>query len=471
MRFINRKKELQFVEESYQLSKRKLFSLVVYGLRRIGKTRLIQESIKKGGLYFFITKNKTSSSLLREFEGILKENKIITDLESLTDWDSFFKTLFERYEGTVAFDEFQNFNGIDKSIYGILQKYIDLNEKKKNLLLIFSGSTIGLIKKIFYDNKESLYGRVKRKLFLKPLNQSSIIEMCKELNIKNIEEIVKLYSIFGGFPKYYVAIEDENLEGKSFEDILEELFFRENAVLEDEVERILALEFGKRKGRYYDILTAIADGENTISKISSFLSKKESKITRYLNELLYYFEIISQEKQVIGNKKIFVIKNPIMNFWFSLFYKNLSAYKSRRSSFIEQKKKDINIYIGRQFETFCREFLLSRQIFKFDEIGKQWGKFKGEKGKNVYEIDIVALNKNTKEILFGECKWKDNINAEKVLQELKEKSKFVDWNKEKRKDSYAIFAKSFKKRTKDCCCFDLKDIFKQLRSSKTKTKK
>jgi len=43
---------------------------------------------------------------------------------------------------------------------------------------------------------------------------------------------------------------------------------------------------------------------------------------------------------------------------------------------------------------------------------------------------------------------------------LKEKSKFVDWNKDKRKEYFAIFAKSFKKKIegKNVFCFDLKNI-------------
>jgi hypothetical protein len=105
------------------------------------------------------------------------------------------------------------------------------------------------------------------------------------------------------------------------------------------------------------------------------------------------------------------------------------------------------------------------KIFKFTKIGKQWGKFKGEKGKNTYEIDIVALNDKTMQILFAECKWKNNVNASKILQELKEKANYVGWHKNKRKEYYVLFAKSFKNRVneKNVFCFDLNDIEKFLR--------
>ena len=67
------------------------------------------------------------------------------------------------------------------------------------------------------------------------------------------------------------------------------------------------------------------------------------------------------------------------------------------------------------------------------------------------------------EILFAECKWADGVNAEKIVKELAEKANFVDWHNEKRKESFAVFAKSFKKKIKDfegkkVYCFGLNEI-------------
>src|SRR3989344_233915 len=238
MEFINREYEINFIKEAKKLSENKLFTLVIPGLRRIGKTRLVQEILTDKDIYLFVNQSKSSDALLSEYEGVLKSKGALTDLESLNNWDDFFKVIFGRYRGVIAFDEFQNFAAVEPSAFGIFQKYIDLNEQKKGLLLIFLGSTIGLIKKIFEDAKEPLYGRVKKKLFLKPLTFANTVKMCHKLDIAEIEEIIILYSIFGGFPKYYVSIEDENLNGAASEEILEKLFFTRDAVLEEEVSSI-----------------------------------------------------------------------------------------------------------------------------------------------------------------------------------------------------------------------------------------
>ncbi len=468
MKFIDRTGEMNLLKEAKSLSAKKLYSVLIYGLRRVGKTRLILEFMDNDDLYFFVNKDKTSESLLREYEEGLRKGGIITELERLESWDSFFQVLFERYKGTVAFDEFQNFLDVDKAVFGTLQKYMDINENRKGLLFIFSGSTIGLIKKLFLDSKEPLYGRVKRRLHLRPMNFFNTFKMCREANVTNMEDIIKLYSIFGGLPRYYVAIEDENLKGKNFEDIIEKFFFVENALFEDEVKTVLSLEFGRRSGLYYDILAAVANGCTRISEIASFLRKKETSITRQLNELIHYFEIIAVEKQAVGRKKGMYIEHPLINFWFRHFYKNLSDYKKRDASFVRKTKNELTTYIGHRFEVMCRETLQVIVPFEYEKIGRQWGKIPDKpKAENQYEIDIVALNEDTKEILFGECKWKGKVNAERIVKRLDKKAEYVQWNNDSRKEQFAVFAKSFSNKIdefegKTVHCIDLKGLEKAL---------
>jgi len=467
MRFVNREKEIQILEDIRLLAERKLFSVAIWGLRRVGKTRLMLEFMEDTDMYFFVNKDKTSISLLDEYEIYLRNAKIISELEKLNSWDDFFKVLFERYEGIVAFDEFQNFLSVDKSVFGTLQKYIDLNEEKKGILLFFSGSTSGLIKKLFLDSKQPLYGRIKRKMHLKPMSFENIIDMCAELDITELSDIIKLYAVAGGYPRYYVAVEDENLSDVSFEKIIDRFFFVENAIFEDEVMSILSLEFGKRSGVYYDILTAVASGCTRISEIASFLRKKETDLTRQTYELVHHFNILNYEEQVIGNKKLLYIDHPLMDFWFRFFYKNISDYKRRNPRFVENTKRNINNHIGKRFEIISREFLIDKNKipFEYHTVGRQWGKIKGApKGQNTYEIDIVALNSDSKEILFVECKWKDLSlkQAEDILIDLEEKSNFIDWNNDVRKEHFGLIAKTISDkdilRARGFIVFDLDDF-------------
>ena len=75
----------------------------------------------------------------------------------------------------------------------------------------------------------------------------------------------------------------------------------------------------------------------------------------------------------------------------------------------------------------------------------------------------MALNDSKKEIIFGECKWQNNVETMKLLNELKENANRIKWNLNKRKEVYMLFAKSFNKKVKEfegneVYCFDLEDM-------------
>ena len=79
------------------------------------------------------------------------------------------------------------------------------------------------------------------------------------------------------------------------------------------------------------------------------------------------------------------------------------------------------------------------------------------------EIDIVTLNENKKEITFFECKWKNLTYNQsiKILEELKEKANYVDWNKKARKEHFGIVARKIENkenlRKKGFIVYDLND--------------
>ncbi|MFH0904206.1 MAG: DUF234 domain-containing protein [Methanobacteriota archaeon] len=235
--------------------------------------------------------------------------------------------------------------------------------------------------------------------------------MLNILGYKNEADFVEFFSIFGGIPKYYVAIEDFELEGKPLIDVLTYLFLRENAPFGYEVLDVLRQEFGKRKGTY-------------------------------------------------------TIINPVIAFWFRYIHRNITLFEGKNFlEIIGIIKKDLGSYEGRRFEIVGREFFTelnsnSMLPFRFSKIGTWWGPYRDGGERKTAEIDIVALSDLTKEILFIECKWQDKVDAKKILAELKEKTKFVNWNNDKRKEHYAIFARSFKDKFKepDVLLLDLNDM-------------
>jgi len=145
----------------------------------------------------------------------------------------------------------------------------------------------------------------------------------------------------------------------------------------------------------------------------------------------------------------YYINDNFIRFWFRYIYPNLSSIEEGIFD-INDIKKDYNRYLGYVFEDIARQFLIKSKLFKFTKIGKWW--YKDE------EIDLVAYNENTEDIYLIECKYSDNVNPKEILEDLKEKSEYL--NLDIGNKYYIIFAKSFKERIKEdnLYLFDLKDL-------------
>ena len=135
--------------------------------------------------------------------------------------------------------------------------------------------------------------------------------------------------------------------------------------------------------------------------------------------------MIQIEKPYQGKRGIYIIKHPLLEFWFSQIYKNYSDYASRNPEFILKVKENLNCYYGRAFERAARELLVAK--LNLSKAQRQWGKIpKGEKGKDTYEIDFIGSG-NKASYVF-EIKWQDLKYTEtvKLLEQLATKAKFVE---------------------------------------------
>ena len=168
--------------------------------------------------------------------------------------------------------------------------------------------------------------------------------------------------------------------------------------------------------------------------------------------------MVKPEKSKKGR---YFLKDNFFKFWFRFIYRNMSYYEICEYEYILKKiEEQFNSLVCFAYEDVCKEFLLnlnkkSSLPFKFSKIGSWWNR-KGD------EIDIIALNEKTKEILFAECKWQKKKVSLKTLNELKEKAKLVQWHNDERKEYFALFSKSgFEGKLKDkALLFNLNNLSK-----------
>ncbi|MFB6089294.1 MAG: ATP-binding protein [Candidatus Aenigmatarchaeota archaeon] len=427
--FVNRKDELEFLEEKFTSDS--FESILIYGRRRVGKTELIKKFLKDKKHIYHLASREEGEVQLRKlvksahnfFGGIKPE---------INEWDDFFSYFNKRVEEETVFviDEFPYLLEENRSITSLFQNFIDEYLKGKNIMLILSGSSIGMMEDLM-SYKNPLYGRRSGQIDLQPFKFYEAREMMGE---RSFEDQIKFFAVFGGVPFY---LEKVNVEENLMENIREKIF-RETEVLYEEPNILLREEF-RKPNRYSSILESIASGRTTPKAISDDTDIPPQSVPKYLNEL-ERIRLVKHEKPVTErNKKsrggIYQISDNLFDFWFTFVFPNLSDVKESPEEFLEgHVSPQMSEYVGKKFEEICREVVHLSPDLDYSQIGRWW--YKED------EIDLVGLNGSDDGIIFSECKWKAEKIGRGVLSALEEKVDRVKWRNNQREEKYALFSKS-----------------------------
>ena len=423
MQFYNRQKELKLME---LLDQGKPSFLVITGKRRVGKTELIKQfTWNRKALYLFVDSNKSIDILMDEFDQLLKEKLDLPDYIKVDETENFLKfiTSYDR-DLIIAIDEFQRFQKVYPSFITQLQPYWAMKPDNCRVFLIVSGSSIGMIRKIFIEEQAPLFKRADNILTIKPFTVLETFEMLSDMGIKDPEEKLNLYFLFGGTVYYYRLFEKYQCTG--FDDALEKLIFSEFAPLKNEVRDILIEEFGKEHSTYYEIISAISQGRCSMSEISDLTHVSSNSLSPYFYDLIDLLGVVehripvtdSPEKSKRGR---YFLKDNFFRFYGRFVYPMYSQYVAGNySPMLEKVRKEWQSYTGKIFEDIVRELLVEKTISDYPDIGSWWNR-KGD------EIDIFGVNCQGGKVLAIEVKNKElgESEAREILELTLDKAKLV----------------------------------------------
>jgi hypothetical protein len=294
-----------------------------------------------------------------------------------------------------------------------------------------------------------LYGRRTGQINLRELRFKDVARFLD----KPLEEVINIYAVCGGVPAYLT----EFRERRPLFRLVRQKILERGGVLREEVPFLLRQELRDPKV-YMAILSAISLGYRNLGRIINYCGfSSKTGIMPYLRTL-EYLDYIRREVPVTetlrSRKGLYFINDNFFNFWFCFVRNNLYIIEQDVKKGLREIKKKFNTYVGFVFEDVCEQFLWEDRRIAFNRIGRWW--HRGE------EIDRVALDEENRKIIFVECKWQDNVDAEDIISELQEKAGQVAWNSDKREEHYIVFAKSYKKKIEgaDISLFDLKDLEK-----------
>ncbi|SHH48164.1 hypothetical protein SAMN02745199_1278 [Thermosipho atlanticus DSM 15807] len=421
MKFIDRIDEMNFLEKEY--NKKTSSFVVLYGRRRVGKTRLIKEFIKNKNSVYFLATEENEIENIKTFQNILYlkyKNPLLSNNKVLSWNDLFYiiSTLDLTKKLVIVIDEFQYLLQSNKGFSSILQKAWDEYLKGKNIMLIISGSTLSMIKREVLSYSSPLYGRRTGQINLKPIR----FEYFKDFFENKDIDLIELYSLTGGVPKYIEMLEVK----KGIYNTIKENFLNVNSYFFEEPYFLLEKEL-KDIGSYFSLMKVIANGNNKLGKISASLGIKQTSLSYYLKNLI---ELDILEREVpVGEKNpqtskrgLYKIKDKFLDFWFKFVYPYKSYIEIGNIDFVMNiiKKSFIERHVSFVYEDISREKLIELNLknklpIKLSKIGRWWEKDT--------EIDIVGIDDNNNPILFGECKYTKSPVDLDVYYLLVEKSK------------------------------------------------
>lgn len=410
MKFYDRTKEIEELQRLDDLANHTAQFTVLMGRRRTGKTTLMTEAFRdRTYLYFFIGKKAEQLQCIefqRQTETILGlhiHGKVTTFAALLDEILAFSK----QQKVTVIIDEFQRLADIGEGIISDIQDTWDKHQSEARVHLIACGSIYNMMRKIFEDRKEPLFGRKTARIDLKPFSTSVLKQIFHDYNPNfTPEDLLMLYAITGGVAKYVAQLMDDGC--KTWEDMLR-CVCRPSSIFLEEGTELLVGEFGRKFQTYYSILQLVACGMNSQPEIDSIIKKNTG---RYLDTLENEYSLVKKLRPIWAKPNSqgvkFYIDDCFLMFWFRFIESNRSMVELGKFDLLEETIR--NEYV--QFSGFVLEKYFRQQYGEKErvtEVARWWD------GQD--EIDVIAIEKLDHRATIAEVKRNPNKYNPKKLEE------------------------------------------------------
>ena len=420
--FLDRQRELQLLEKLWDSPHAEF--LVLYGRRRVGKTALMVEWMrrtKQRALYWVAT-HTSSANQLRSFSQAVynfsNPDNPAPENFSYTNWKQAFEqiaALAEKERLALFIDEFTYLLEVTPDIAGQLQNLWDHLLSNRNLFLCLSGSHLGMMKREFLSYQAPLYGRASAQLHLQPFSFGATGRFFPNYSAA---DRVAIYAIFGGVPAYWKRINPK----KSLSQNIKNNLLTPNNLLQAEP-KLLLQDFVSDPHNYISILSAIAKGAHVVKEIVASTGLASGHVSKYLSVLKdsgFVVRRIPLTRKKNSRAGRYHITDPYLRFYFR-FLENRQEQLALgiQDQALAEINKHLMEFIGSYtWEEICREWTIragAKEILPFlpDQVGSTWNP--------EAQVDVVGYNSMDKTLTLGECKWTRRQTNASVLKDLIEK--------------------------------------------------
>ena len=302
----------------------------------------------------------------------------------------------------------------DAAMLSALQHAWDQFFQHSNLVIILCGSHVRVMETLL-SRQSPLFGRMTAQWHLEPLPFSSLQEFFPEWAA---DERVAAFAIVGGIPAYLNWFNANQSLVENIRNVILSpggMFLAEPAfLLYDEVHELK---------NYLAILKAIGNGNHALGEIGKHAFLPSTTVNAYLSTLqeLRLVErrlpvtvrIGQQNKSRAGR---YHLSDPYFRFYFHFLAPFQDNPLMQTDQILERIQQDLRAFVGATaFEELCRQWAITegkagKLGFTPIAVGSHWSRR--------VQVEVVALNWGSKEILLGECKWGSDRVDRQVARDL-----------------------------------------------------
>lgn len=376
--------------------------VVLWGRRRVGKTRLLVEWVRSTGGVFWTADESAAPVQRRSFaEALASRLTGFADVE-YPDWAALLARLARdakqaKWRGPIVIDELPYLVGPTPSLPSILQRFVDHEAKDAKLVVALAGSSQRMMQGLTLDAGAPLYGRAREAFKLAPIPAGFLGQA---LGLRDPRRIVEAYACWGGIPRYWELAEPfANLRAA-----VDALALSPLGPLHEEPSRLL-LEESPPAMVLRPLLDVIGAGAHRGSEIAARLGQPATALSRPLARLqeleLVAREVPFGEPERSGKRALYKIADPFLRLWFSVV-------APRRSYFVQAASRSRLALLDASlphlwamaWEDLCRRAvprLSERLRIEVGPAQRFWL-------KSGPEWDVVAAGEGNT-LFLGEAKW------------------------------------------------------------------
>lgn len=420
--FVNRQEELAFLNQLLTRQRPGPAQLIlVYGRRRVGKTALLTHWAEQSGLpYTYWVADKEPPAAQRRSLAARLMDMPEEQAPAFDGWPAFWRwfasrAVKDKETHILILDELPYASEADPAMLSALQHTWDQGLKTSNLIIVLCGSQVKTMETIMH-RQSPLFGRFTGQWFLQPLPFSALKEFFPD---RSPAERVALYAIAGGIPAYLEWLDPERNLSDNIRDVIlspGSMFMAEpSLLLYDELREL---------GSYLAILRAISNGHHTLSAISNAALISRTNLTFFLSRLqeLRFVErrlpvTLTPSQQRKSKQGRYHLSDPYFRFYFRFLVPHQKSLLGPQQT-LQHIERDLRAFVGLAFEELARQWL-ARQAqagalpFIPDAVGAHWSRR--------VQVDVVAINWQSRDILLGECKWGTEKVSRQIVRDLLER--------------------------------------------------